>query len=268
MGFAVSVGRGIEEDASPREILRVDEVGYREVGTGRVCAEDVRQVADPHVVGDDGEVVPPESLPCGGEVADGARKSLLGIEPCVDRPPAFTQTLGLGHISASDGTGDPHRQPPALVQIDVHSEEALPGLRQDLRQARRCDRIVPGDDVRTSTALEEHDRLDEIRLEAAVVHRVLDQRSEGVGALGCREDTARALRIERVAEPECCGVLELLGLRIVVCERVQRCPLHPWQEDASRVVVTEEPNRQEHDRRENGHRSGSGDDSTTANDHS
>ncbi len=48
-----------------------------------------------------------------------------------------------------------------------------------------------------SAALEEHDRLDEIRLEAAVVNRVLDERAEGLGALGGREDAAGALRVER-----------------------------------------------------------------------
>ena len=109
-----------------------------------------------------------------------------------------------------DGTGDLHRQPAALLEIDVHAEEVLPGLGQDLRQARGGDRIVPRDDVGPSAALEEHDRLDEVRLEAAVVDRVLDERAEGLGALGGREHAAGTLRIERVAEPERGCLLELL----------------------------------------------------------
>ncbi len=175
MRFAVSVGRRVEEDASPRETLLLDELRHREIGTGRVRAQDARQVADSHVVRDDGEVVLAQPLASGGEVANGSRERLLGIEPRVDRPPLLPETLRLGCVTAFDRPGDLRRQPAALLQIHVHAEEVLPGLGQDLGQARGGRGIVSGNDIRSTAALEEHDRLDEIRVESAVLDGVLDQ---------------------------------------------------------------------------------------------
>ena len=64
MRRAVSVGGGVEEDARPREIFLLDEIGHIDVRwRARIRAQDVRQVPDPHVVRDDGEVVAAEPLP-------------------------------------------------------------------------------------------------------------------------------------------------------------------------------------------------------------
>ena len=264
----VSVGGSVEEDARPREILFLHQVGHREVGAGRVRAQDVREVADAHVVRDHREVVAPQPLACRREIANGARERLLGIEPRVDAPALLAQTLCQRRVAALEGFCDSRRQSPARLEIHLHAEEVLRGLGQDLCETGGGDGIVSCDDVRTAAALEEDDRLDEIRLEAAPVDGILDQAAEGLRALGGGEDAAGALGVERMTEPEGGGALEIACVRVVVDERVRRRCVHVRNEDgARRVVRAEQPGSREHDRREQGDREGGSDDSTTANDH-
>ena len=144
--------------------------------------------------------------------------------------------LRLGQVSALHGARDLHRQPATFLQVDGHAEEVLRGLGEDLGEAGRRHRIVPRDDLRPPAALEEDDRLDEVGLESAVCHGVLDERSEGLRALGGREDASRALGVERVAEPEGGGTLEVLGLRVVVHEHVGARDLRTRHERACGVV--------------------------------
>ena len=134
------------------------------------------------------------------------------------------------------GVCDLNRQPPALFQVDGHAEEVLRGLGEDLREAGRRHRIVPRDDLRPAATLEEHDRFDEVCVESAVRDGVLDERPEGLRALGGREDASRALGVERVAEPERGSTLEVFGLRVVVHEHVGAGDLRTGHEHACGVV--------------------------------
>ena len=70
-----------------------------------------------------------------------------------------------------------------------------------------------------------------------------------------------------MTEPECRSTLEILGLRVVVYERVQRSSVSTRHEDAGRAIRVLEPNRHDGDPREHDHRNSSGNDSTTADDH-
>jgi hypothetical protein len=243
----VVVGRGIEEHARPAEILVLDEVGHRDVRTRRrVGPQHVRQVPDPHVVRDDGEVVAAEPLACRRQVAHGAGERLLGLEAGVHRAALGAQRLRARVVAAALRTGDPNRQRAASLEVDVHPEEVLRGLGEDLRETGGGDRVVARDHVRAAAALEEHDRLDEVGVEPGVLDGFLDERPERIGALRGREDAARALGVQRVGEPEGCALLELRVLGGVVRKHVLGRHRVARHEGGRGLVAVTGPEDEEH----------------------
>ncbi len=81
-------------------------------------------------------------------------------------------------------------------------EKVAGSLGQDLGQASCARWIAARDYLLSAAALEEDDRLEEIRVDAASCGRVLDQRPETRGPLRRNQHTAGALRVEDVREPK------------------------------------------------------------------
>lgn len=80
------------------------------------------EVAAPPCVGDDRELLAPESVLGRREVADGAGERLLRVEARVDAPPLRLQALHI-LVTPPMGVVDPPRQPPARREVDRHPEE-------------------------------------------------------------------------------------------------------------------------------------------------
>ena len=147
-------GRGVEEQ------LRVGDLVLP------VVAEDVLQVADPHVVADDGEVVAAELALGEGEVAGGRAERGDGVEALVDRAPPRLQPgddgVALTLLVAADGTPDA----PRARRVDRHAEQVAAGLGEDLGESDGALELGVRGGVRAARALEEDHRLDRVGVEA------------------------------------------------------------------------------------------------------
>ena len=143
-----------------------------------VIVEHLLEVADAHVVGDDGEVGAAEVLLGELQVAHRGRQSLAGIEAVVD--------LGALALEADRDVGaargvcgpDLAGELAAASQVDVHPEERLAGLGEDLGQSRCIGRVRPSDHVGAAGAFHEHDALEDVRVDAGAGHGLVDQRAK------------------------------------------------------------------------------------------
>jgi hypothetical protein len=85
-----------------------------------VVGDHVREVADPHVVGDDREIDAPEPPARDLEIADRGGERAAWVEAVVDQCPlaleAADQAGSAGRVRGIDLSG----QSPAPAQIDVH----------------------------------------------------------------------------------------------------------------------------------------------------
>ena len=181
------VGRGVEVE------LRI---GHRVAAVVEV--EDALKVADPHVVGLEREIGAPQVSLGDPQVADGGGQCLRRVEAVVD--------LGPGSLEARLDTGlaprrrqeDPAGELAAAGQVDVHAEERGPGLGQDLGQSRGVGRIVPHDHVGAARALDEHERLDQARVEPGAGDGAIDHRAPPRDAGRRGQHPAGALGVQDV----------------------------------------------------------------------
>ena len=87
-----------------------------------VQVEHALQVADPHVVGLEGEVDPPEMLLGDLEIAHGGGERPARIEAIVDPGAGGFETLDAPSLTARRGIVDLRGQAAAAGQVDVHPE--------------------------------------------------------------------------------------------------------------------------------------------------
>jgi hypothetical protein len=66
-------------------------------------------------------------------------------------------------------------QAPAESEVDVHAEQRLTGLRDDLRQPCGARGIAAGDRIRETGALQEHDRLEDVGVHCGAGGDLVDQ---------------------------------------------------------------------------------------------
>ena len=126
------VGRGVEVQLG---------VGHR-LGRRRIV-EHVLQVADPHVVGLDREVRAPEALLGEPQVAHRRRERQALVEAIVDLGALALQPGHLARLAVAGGAVDLGRQLPAARQVDVHPQQRLAGLSQDLSEPGGVGGVVP-----------------------------------------------------------------------------------------------------------------------------
>ena len=119
------VGRGVEVQLRVRDRL-----------AAVVVVQHVLQVADPHVVGLDREIRPPEVLLGDLEVANGRGERLARVEAVVDLGALALQAGDQRELPLSGRLVDLPGQLPAAREVDVHPEQRLAGLGQDLGQPR------------------------------------------------------------------------------------------------------------------------------------
>ena len=182
--------RGVAQRARVEVELRV---GHDALA---VAHQRLLQVADAHVVGDDGQVVAPELALGEVEVARGGLDRLGRVEALVDAP---AQRLALAHPAAAQ---DAAREALGGLDVDVQAEQVLAGLGQDLGQPRGRVQVVGGARVGAAGRFEHDDRLEHAGVEPVALGDAVDDRPPVRGALGRGHHAARALGVEHVAEAE------------------------------------------------------------------
>jgi hypothetical protein len=94
-------------------------------------------------------------------------------------------------------------QPPGVAaaggDVDVHAEEVVGRLGEDLRQPGGGVEAAGRAGVLAPRALQEHQRLEHVGIDAGRCRGALDQRAPARGALGARLHPARRQRVEHVA---------------------------------------------------------------------
>jgi hypothetical protein len=130
------------------------------------------------------------------------------IKAGVHATPPRPQPGGGSRVTAAHRGGDVPREFPARRKLDMHAEEVAARLGEDLGQPSCVAGVAAGDHVLAAAAFEEHNRFEEIGVDAAAICRALDQRPEARAPLGCGEHPAGALRIEDVSESEAGRALE------------------------------------------------------------
>ena len=194
-----------------------------DAGVGRLVlpegGEHALQVADAHVVGDEREVVAAQLLLRDREVARGAGQRLGRVVALVDRAALALQLLHARRAALLDRAADLAREAPALRDVDLHAEQVLAGLGEDLRQPDGA-LGVAGHRVLAAGALEEHERLEHVGGDAGLARRVLDLRAPARDALRRRGRAARRAGVEDVARAGGGAPDELVLVVGVVGERV------------------------------------------------
>ncbi len=142
------------------------------------------------------------------------------IEAVVYATPPRAQPGGRSGVTAAHRGGNVARESSARRKLDMHAEEVAARLGEDLGQPGCVGGVAAGDHVLAAAAFEEHDRFEEIGVDAAAICRALEQRPEGRAPLGCGEHPAGALRVEDVSETERRRALELAFLPCHESQRV------------------------------------------------
>ena len=263
-GAWVARGRRVEEEPRIGEVVRVDRFAGRgpRRARGHVEPDHLLQVADAHVVGGQGEVLPAEALAGEGEIAAAALERLARVEALVHPPARALERVQppLGAPAPAQqpldqrtaaGALDPRREPAARRQVDAHAQEARGGAGEDLPEPDRPLHAAR-DRVRPSGALEEHQRFEGVGLDAVAFGRALHQGTKAPHPLGRGRDAAWALRVEHVriasstALQQLPGALggEAEGLECLVGGRRQPRPRLAGQQDrAARRVLAQEARR-------------------------
>ncbi len=108
------------------------------------------------------------------------------------------QLLHLQEPAAPECALDLPGQPRAALDVDLHAEQVARGLREDLRQPGGA-LDVAGHRILASGALEEHEPLEQVGLDACLTCSRLDLRPPARDARGRRGRPARRARVEHVA---------------------------------------------------------------------
>jgi hypothetical protein len=196
------------------------ELGVRRLVAGAEAPLQRLQVADAHVVGDDGELLrAAEGVLGDRQVARRPRERCARVEALVDPAAQRAQPPHAGGLAAALGAGDLPRQARAALGVDAHAEQVLAGLGEDLRQAGG--RLgVAGAGVGEAGALQVDHRLDRVGVVARLAGDLLDQRAVAVDALGRGDGAPGHHRVQRMGEAGGGAALELLDPAGVVGERV------------------------------------------------
>ena len=121
--------------------------------------------------------------------------------------------------AAQQLAADAARVVAAAGDVDLHPEQVLARLGEDLGQPDRA-LGVARDRVGAAGALEEHERLEAVGVDAGLLRRRLDLRAPLRDALGGGQRAAGRARVEHVARAGRGARLELLAAVGVVGERV------------------------------------------------
>lgn len=225
-------GRGVEVE------LRVRDVALA-VGVERLL-----EVADPHVVAGDREVVAVQRPLGDAQVANRGGQGLGRVEPLVGRP---ARRLALGDLAAP---GDPTREAGAARDVDPHAEQMLARLGEDLRQAGRAVEVGRGLGVGPTRRLEEDDGLERVGRDPARLRGPLDERAKARDTPRRRDGAARALEVERLGEPGGGPALERRPLADLVGERVDLPALAAGERRDARALGRAAAEDRDHERAE------------------
>ena len=158
-----------------------------------VRVEHVLEVADPHVVGLERQVPPPEVMPRDLQVARAGRQGFPRVEAVVGSRPLALETRDARALAMRRRDVDLPGQPAAAREVDVHPEQRLAGRGEDLGEPGGVDRVAARDHVGAAGALDEHERLEHVRVYARAGDRGVDRRPERRHAGRRGEGAARAL---------------------------------------------------------------------------
>ncbi len=207
------VGGGVvlelrEEVVGLRRALRIDVEVELHVGHGAapVRRQHALQVADPHVVAREGEVVASELLLGDLQVADGRSEGAGGHVARVGlgaRDPQVAQLLprlqdedqallGLPAGGLSGDLRDLLRERIGEREVDLHAEELVARASDDLREPDGARGLAGGGGVRPARALQVDEGLEGVRIDRGIAARdgALDGRSPLGDALGGRKGAA------------------------------------------------------------------------------
>lgn len=159
------------------------------------------EVADPHVVAHDGEVVATERLARDRQVARRRGQRLRRVEALVDLPPPRAQARDQRAVARPRRA--PQRAPdlPRRGGVDLHAQQVAPRLRKDLRQADGALELPVGRDVGPAGALEQDHRLERVGVDVRRFGSGLDERPVARGARGARMRAAGRLDVDDVRVP-------------------------------------------------------------------
>ena len=198
------------------------ELCVRDRRTPVVVGEHLPQVPDAHVVGDHRQVTTSEATLGELEVANGRAERLARVEAIVGAGALALQSRGYAGMPVQERERDLSRQASAAGEIDVHAQQGLARLGEDLGQPGGVRGIGAGDHVRSPRALHEHDPLQHVRVDASACGRGIDCYAERGNPGCCRKRASGALGVQhlRVA---CGRPLDEIHLsRGYVRERVAR----------------------------------------------
>ena len=123
---------------------------------------------------------------------------LLGVEAVVDPRAARRSAAASALAAAPLGARQPARDPRAGGDVDVHPEQVVAGLGEDLRQPRRRLRARPARArLGAARALQEHEPLERVGVDAGLLGGALHERPPARRALGARHRAARRQRVEQ-----------------------------------------------------------------------
>src|SRR5918995_6998094 len=191
----MAVGRSVEEE------LRVARLVIA------VGAEQGLQVADPHVVRDDGEVLAAKLVHGDLQVAAGRGKRLAGVEALVDVREALPSPLRLARPA---GAAEPANQALAALHVHLKPEQARRRLGEDLSDPPGPLEVVPPPRIGPAGALQQDHPLDQVGIDPGRGGSVLDAVPPAPHALCRGDDPPRALHVHDVAVPGRGAPLELV----------------------------------------------------------
>ena len=211
VGLRMAPRRRVEVHLRVRQVRVLDQLAdLPGPGAGEI-AQHALEVADAHVVGDEREVLAAEALAGERQVARRAGQRLRPVEALVDLRAGAPQLDRALIVAAPLGAREPPRDPLARGQVDLHAEQVLRGLGQDLRQPGRRLQAARGAGVRAAGALEEDEALERVGVDLGLGGRALDLRAPACGPLRAGDRTARRERVERMAVAGGGAPLELRG---------------------------------------------------------
>jgi hypothetical protein len=173
------------------------------------------------VVADHGQVVAPQLSAGEPDVACRRGQRLLGVEALVDHLAARAQAVGTLGVVLVEGLGDVGGQLLRALHVDLHVQQVLSGLGEDLGETDRAREVVTGHRVAAPRALEEHHPFEDLGRDVGLGRRALDQRPPARGALCGTHRPAGAAREQWVGVAVVGALDELLLALGVPRERVE-----------------------------------------------
>ncbi len=179
------------------------------------------QVADSHVVGRHGEVLAAEAPAGEREVAARWPPATCAGRSAHPRAPCGLAAARAPLVARALGPGDAAREPARGARVDLHAQQVVAGLRQDLGEADGALELGVRHGAGPPRRLQEHDRLEQVRRHAGGRRRALDLGAEGRRPARALHHAARALRVERVGVAGGGAALEVGAAGLGVGERVR-----------------------------------------------